>query len=312
MKPDEPRLADLLELQCGVISRKQVLASDFRPTFIRSNLRCRRWAPVFPGIYVNHTGPLTWEQRAWSAILDAEPAALSHSSALRDADASDTEPIHIIVDRTRLVTRRTGVVVHYGSHLDSRVLWNTSPPRMRSEEAVLQLAAAASSETRVIAILADAVGARRTTPKRLLTAIETRPKLARRKFIADVLADIRDGTCSVLEHRYLTKVERPHALPTPTRQAPTNVGRRGLRDLDYPDFGVVIELDGRMAHDNANARDRDMERDLDALVEAGRRTIRLGWGQVCERPCVTAGKVAAVLLSHGWTGSFTPCSTCLP
>lgn len=167
MKPDEPRLADLLELQCGVISRKQVLASDFRPTFIRSNLRCRRWAPVFPGIYVNHTGPLTWEQRAWSAILDAEPAALSHSSALRDADASDSEPIHIIVDRTRLVTRRTGVVVHYGSHLDSRVLWNTSPPRMRSEEAVLQLAAAASSETRVIAILADAVGARRTTPKRL-------------------------------------------------------------------------------------------------------------------------------------------------
>lgn len=112
MQPDEPRLAELLELQCGVISRKQVLASDFRPTFIRSNLRCRRWAPVFPGIYVNHTGPLTWEQRAWSAILDAEPAALSHSSALRDADASDSEPIHIIVDRARRVTRRTGVVVH--------------------------------------------------------------------------------------------------------------------------------------------------------------------------------------------------------
>lgn len=154
---------------------------------------------------------------------------------------------------------------------------------MRAEEAVLELAAAASSETRVIAILADAVGARRTTPERLLTAIETRPKLARRTFIVGLLADVRDGTCSVLEHRYLTKVERPHGLPTPMRQAPTHAGRRGLRDLDYPGLGVVVELDGRLAHDSASARDRDMERDLDALVEAERRTIRLGWGQVCER-----------------------------
>ena len=150
MQPDEPRLAELLELQCGVISRRQVLSCGYRPTFIRSMVRCRQWAPVFPGIYVNHTGPLTWDQRAWSAVLDASPAALSHSSALRDADASDSDPIHIIVDRTRRVTRRTGVVVHYGSHLDSRVLWNTSPPRMRAEEAVLELAAAASSETRAV------------------------------------------------------------------------------------------------------------------------------------------------------------------
>lgn len=305
-------MAEILRAQSGVIARRQVLICGYRPTFIRSNVRCRRWALVFPGIYVDHTGPLTWKQRAWSAVLDAEPAALSHSSALRDADSPESDPIHIIVDRRRRVTRRPGVVVHYGSHLDSRVLWNTSPPRMRAEEAVLELAAIASSETHVIAILADSVGARRTTPERLLTAIETRPTIARRAFITDILSDIRDGTCSVLEHRYLMRVERGHGLPTPIRQAPTNAGRRGLRDLDYPDFGVVIELDGRMAHDNANARDRDMERDLDALVEAERRTIRLGWGQVCGRPCVTARKIAAVLHSHGWTGSLTQCTRCLP
>ena len=41
---------------------------------------------VHPGVYVNHTGELTWLQRAWAAVLFAWPAALSHDSALRAAD----------------------------------------------------------------------------------------------------------------------------------------------------------------------------------------------------------------------------------
>ncbi|WP_461665405.1 hypothetical protein [Gordonia sputi] len=35
------------------------------------------------------------------------------------------------------------------------------------------------------------------------------------------------------------------------------------------------------------------DRDLDAAVGAARLTLRLGWGQVCERPCTTARKIGA-------------------
>ena len=45
-------------------------------------LRRREWARVHPGVYVAHTGPLSWPQRAWSAVLLVAPAALSGSSAL--------------------------------------------------------------------------------------------------------------------------------------------------------------------------------------------------------------------------------------
>ena len=45
------------------------------------------------------------------------------------------------------------------------------------------------------------------------------------------------------------------------------------RDVEYDDF--VVELDGRLFHDDTAARDRDLERDLDAAVE-GKDTIRLG------------------------------------
>ncbi|MDY6810921.1 MAG: hypothetical protein SW127_18225 [Actinomycetota bacterium] len=208
------------------------------------------------------------------------------------------------------MARRPGVVVHRGSSLDAKVLWHADPPRVRFEDAVLDVAAAAASEMRAIALLADAVGSRRTTACRLLSTSKKRPWMRRRALIEDVLGDVRDGTCSVLEHGYLTRVERVHGLPTPSRQEPTGVGRHGFRDIDYAELSVIVELDGRMGHDDAAARDRDMERDLDAVVDADKVTLRVGWGQVFDRPCVTAAKIARVLQRRGWTGSVVRCPEC--
>ncbi len=148
------------------------------------------------------------------------------------------------------------------------------------------------------------------TADRLLDALAARPRIRRRDFLRDVLLDVRDGTYSVLEHHYLTKIERRHRLPKPIRQSRTTVGRHGFRDLEYPDLGVIIELDGRMAHDNALARDRDMERDLDAAVDADCLTLRLGYRQVVGRPCQTTHKMARALRNRGWQGTPTRCPDC--
>ncbi|MGV9858212.1 type IV toxin-antitoxin system AbiEi family antitoxin domain-containing protein [Gordonia sp. NPDC003425] len=315
---------DLLRTQHGVITRGQAMAGGFSAADIRRMVRRREWATVYPGVYVNHTGPLTWRQRAWAAVLDAYPAALSHSSALipGSAPAHGSAPatldersagvIHIVVDRSRRITRRPGVVVHYASRLDDRVLWHTDPPRVRVEEAVLDLADAASSELDVVGHLTEAVNARTTTATRLIEATRRRPRMRRRELIVNVLHDVRDGTCSVLEHAYLRRIERAHGLPSPRRQAPTTVGRRGFRDVDYPEWGVVVELDGRAGHDGPRERDRDLQRDLDAAVGAARQTLRLGWGQVFGRACATAHQVGQVLRSHGWTGSPSRCPSCPP
>ncbi|MFW0784419.1 hypothetical protein AAFP35_07825 [Gordonia sp. CPCC 206044] len=306
--PDSALLDEILADQDGVIARGQVLALGFTPAFVRRKVRRREWATVHPGVFVDHTGPLTWRQRAWSAVLDAAPAALSHGSA--DPRSEPTGPIHIVVDRARRVTRRPGVVVHYGTRLDEKVAWHAHPPRVRMEQALLDMAECASSKVRVVACLADAVQAGKTTADRVLVAAQRRPRLRRRAFIEGVLVDIRDGTCSVLEHGYLTKVERAQGLPSPQRQASTTVGRRGFRDVDYPGWGLVVELDGRMGHDGAADRDVDMERDLDAAVDADRLTLRLGWGQVFDRACSTADKVGRALTARGWTGTPVRCPSC--
>lgn len=123
-----------------------------------------------------------------------------------------------------------------------------------------------------------------------------------------MLADLAAGTCSVLERGYLDLVERPHGLPQAARQreAAGADGRRQLRDVDYEPLPVLVELDGRMFHDDAHQRDRDLARDLDAALE-GRRTVRLGWRQVFDRPCVTAAKVGALLVAAGWPGPVRGC-----
>jgi hypothetical protein len=203
---------------------------------------------------------LSWLQRAWAGVLSVWPAALGGESALRAVEGQGRrdgdQTIRVVVGPQRNLVAPEGVRVSHSVRLDERVLWNASPPRLRYEEAVLDVAIEASRDFDAIAVLADAVQSRRTTA---------------------------EGTCSVLEHAYLHRVERPHGLPRPQRQE-RGVTTTGIvyRDLEYGT--LIVELDGRLFHNTAGQRDKDFERDLDAAVE-GRDTRRLSWGQVFAHPC---------------------------
>lgn len=232
------------------------------------------------------------------------PSALFGATALRAAEGPgrvdrDDAVIHVAVDRRRTtLVEPEGVRVHHVSGLDGRVQWNTSPPRFRYEDAALDVAAGASSELQAIEALARACQSRRTTAHRLRASLAERPRIARRTWLADTLTDIAQGTCSVLEHGYLTRVERAHGLLHAARQVRATASLGIVyRDAEYAG-SLVVELDGRLFHDSATARERDFERDLDAAVD-GRSTVRLSYGQVFDRPCSTADKIGALLRRHG-------------
>ena len=92
----------------------------------------------------------------------------------------------------------------------------------------------------------------------------------------------------------------------PIRQPRSTVGPTRYRDVLYPEYGQAFELDSPLFHDSADARDADLDRDLDAAVEK-LGTVRLGWGQVFGRPCRTASRIAVLLRRRGWTGTPRPC-----
>lgn len=296
----------LVKQQGGLIMRAQLLELGESPGGIRRRLRRRDLVRVMPGIYVNHTGRLTWEQRAWAAVLSAWPAALWGESVWRQ-----TDPIHVAVARGRSVAPVRGVVHHHVADLDDRVWWLENPPRMKVEHAALVAAAAAADDFAAISVLAEVVQRRRTTYAALTAALKSRRRTRRGSWLHRVLADLALGADSVLEHGYLTKVERAHGLPVGKRQVSGRVaGKVVVRDVDYDEYGLLVELDGRLFHDNAQARDADLMRDLAAAVVESKRTARVGWGQVFKDACRTAVLLAGLLAKGGWAGDFVRCPHC--
>ncbi len=305
------QVSPLLADQSGVVSRRQLSGIGLRDHDIARLVRRKELVRMHPGVFVDHTGEPTWVQQAWGAVLLFWPAALAGESALRAAEGPGgsrrTRPVEVAVAEERHLRGRAGVALVRMPHLAERAQWHLGPPRIRYEEAVLDVAAAARTDFAALGELSRAVQGRRTTAGRLLTALDGRQRISRRDWMAGVLHDVSAGACSVLEHGYLHRVERAHGLARARRQVRDRVGAGVVyRDVEYR-VGLVVELDGRLFHDSTTQRDADLDRDLVTAV-TGRDTVRLSYGQVFDRSCWTAAHVGVLLQARGWGGAPRGCS----
>ena len=158
--------------------------------------------------------------------------------------------------------------------------------------------------------LADVCQTRRTTAARIGEVLGMRGRVPGKALMLDLLDDLATGACSVLEREYL-RIESLHGLPEGKRQKPsTSAGKSAYRDVDYEEFGVLVELNGRAFHDDALSWDLDALRDLDTLVDSDRPTVRLTYGLVFGSPCQTMAKVGVLLRRRGWTGTIRRCPDC--
>lgn len=320
------------EQQAGVISRRQVVACGGNDHDIARLLRHHVLNRVLNGVYVDHNGPLSWEQAAWAVVLRHWPAVLAGGSALtahglriprflkppkpigsaedlvrRTASTTIADAgFEVLVDVRRRPDQVVGVRVTRATDFDNLALVHLSPPRVRIEHAVLEVASRAPDDARAVGVLADAVQSRRTTPDRLLSALQQRTRLRHRKLLLRLLADVASGAFSALEHHYLVHVERRHGLPTAHRQRRERRARGVVfRDVDYGDFGLIVELDGRLGHEWSDGTVNDLDRDIDALTDQ-RVTVRARWHQVLD-PCRLATALVRILWARGWTGQPKPC-----
>ena len=302
-------VAVLLAHQHGVVTRGQLLEAKLTAARIDTLMRRRQLVVLHPGVYLTHTGTPTWSQRSWAAILYAGRSALHLDSALHrpGKDPAPRGPIHVAIDWTRRVAPQPGIAVHRARDLQDHVQWNHSPPRVRLEVAAVEVAHRAPDELAAISALAGIVGSRRTVASRLALEIERRGRLRRRTLLTTLLADLEEGTHSVLEHGYLTRVLRPHRLPEPTSRqlVVADAAGRQYRDVAHDDVDAVVELDGRL-HDETGVRDDDADRDLDDMAR-GKVTPRLRYRQVFATPCRTAARLAAIFGDRGWAGLPHPC-----
>lgn len=218
-----------LDLQGGVASYAQLISGGWTWPRIRKAVRRRELSHVHPRVYVGHTGPLTPRQRAWAAVLYAEPAALCLESALAPAADGD---IHLAVEQGRRLAGTAGVVIHQVTRLDRQIRAFTDPPRLSHEHNLLMQIRLAADEETVVGLLAGSVGRRGVTVETLGRALELHPRQPHKRLVVALLSDIETGIESVLEHGYLARVERAHGLPRPKRQLSRPNGER--RDGEHP------------------------------------------------------------------------------
>lgn len=296
-------LRDLYDAQAGVATRRQLLDLGLNDSDLQRMVRRKELKRVHAGVYVNHNGPLSWASRAWAGVLFHGDAALCDISALNLAG----QPIHVAIEWPRSGTVLPGVRLHRLRNLQERVQWNLSPPRLRVEEAALDVAGAAARPSDAVAILAGVCQRRRTTPERMLQALDRRERTRRGAELRRVLVDVASGVNSVLERSYVGRVERRHGLPQGRRQHRERAAQGAIyRDVVYEGLGVVVELDGYAWHHDPISRASDMSRDLDAAVE-GLLTLRLGWRHAHDEACDTALRLSGVFKRRGWAGSPRAC-----
>ena len=259
-----------------------------------------------PGLF--DAAPLngSFEKRAWMALLAAgEGAAVGGEAALalygleRQIDdievwvppgsQPDSIPgVRMRRDRIGRTERARGVLT-----------------RISMEDAIIDVGQYLPRH-RLVALLADAARTRKTSLGHVAEAVDARRRVRGRKRFDELLGDL-SGIESTLEYAYRRDVERAHGLPAGLRNVSVSQGTR--TDVVYAEYGLLVELDGRLGHQDAGSVFRDLDRDNRHVV-SGRPTLRYGSSDVRGRFCEVARQVGAVLIDRGWPGPLLACPRC--
>jgi hypothetical protein len=235
------------------------------------------------------------------AVLSHETAGHAHGLCVAPSQ------IHVSVPYERDVAGQRGLVVHRSRTLVPANVVG-SPPRTTIERTVLDLLRKQRSADAALGLVSDALRARRTTPARMRAALVNEPMTRWRQVLLDALPDLDRGAQSPLELRDAA-LRRRHGLPAGERQVRRSGEGTEYLDVVIAEFGLHVELDGRLGHDRARERWRDMRRDNRSEL-AGLRHLRYGWADMVDRPCAVAAQQAIILRRQGWTGEFKVCPRC--
>lgn len=301
-----PALRRLIGAQHGLVTTGQAASLGIGDAALCRLVDQGHWRRCAKGLY--DAVPLleSFEKSCWAALLAAgDDAAIGGEAALRlfGIDlAPDTIDVWVPPD--------TQPQPLAGMRVRRDFLARTSRRRGRIsripvEEALIDVGQFLPTG-RLVGLLTDALRLRVTSPAAVAAAISARRRVRGRRRLEAVLADLA-GIESALEYAYRRDVERAHGLPPATRQVSVTRGTRS--DGVYPEFGIVIELDGRAGHSSTAGRFRDLQRD-NSHAELNLITLRYGSADVRGRPCEVAAQVAAVLRSRGWTGTWSSCPRC--
>jgi very-short-patch-repair endonuclease len=270
-------LAALATRQHGVVSHEQLERLGFSRRAIARRIEAGRLHLLHRGTYAVGHVRLSREGRYLAAVLFAgDGAALSHCAAaeLWDLRTARERRIDVIAPRHRRGDAGVRVRAHALERLETTTRHGipvTTPLRT-----LLDLAAVVG-EHELERAIRQAEYAHLTTTALLAEAVTSRPGGRGCKSLRKVLAHLGEApglTRSELEQAFLRFLRR-HRLPMPELNVRMRIGGRQIEaDCIWRARRLIVELDGRAAHDSASAFESDRARDS-ALAAAHWCVVRI-------------------------------------
>lgn len=294
--------------QAGVLDRRQVLAAGVSPKALRWRLEHGLWQTVHRGIYLTHSGDLTWRARAWAALLwcgDGSALGLDAAAYVWRLRPGEPRVIAVAVPHGRSVRAVDGVrVVQRRRMLTRRVdglLVTCAAPT------VIDLADQASTSLDdAIALAARACQIGPVSASDLVEELSGRSRHRHRSGLLLALGEIGAGAESLPEVWFTTRVVHRHGLPAFARQVIEDGGTR--TDLKNLAYGINVEVDGQAWHAGERFHtDRGRDR---AAAARGEVTVRLTYSDLDQSPCAIARDLADTLRRRGWSGTMRTCRSC--
>jgi hypothetical protein len=306
-------LRRLADQQYDLLTRRQCLDAGLSAAALRWRTESGRWVRRLPGVFLTKPGRDEWGVKALSALLWAQGPQTAATAAFRGRSAAHLwglerkppEVVELVVPYSRTIAEPEGVRIRRSLRWDGLVDDLAYPWRTTIAATVMEMAAL-GSPIDALSQVARAVQHELVNTAQLRQEIVARGGHRYSKLLIPALADVDEGGQSGAELLYIRDVETAHRLPVARRQAPSDAGRRRHHDNGYELFGLIVEVDGRLGHEQWGDRVRDGRRDR-ALLSAKQVTTRVFFADVAVTPCQTAVEIGAILASRGWTGTLQRC-----
>jgi very-short-patch-repair endonuclease len=277
-------VSELATRQFGVIGRHQLLELGESRDQIDRAVSHRTLLVMHRSVYAVGHRWLTPEGWWVAGVLAGGPGAtLSHRAAADLWGLSGLRRAHADVTVTRRRLSRPRLTVHECALASDEVTVHrgirvTNVPRTLLDLATFETA------TRLEAAIGRANDLKFPQGPSLTDLIDRHPRRRGIAALRQILGlDEIEITRSELELRFLDFLDR-RGLPRPKVNARLHVAGRTLEvDCYWPEFALVVELDGRFHHLGASPFEADRARDM-ALVAAGLRSARVTWRRLHEDP----------------------------
>jgi very-short-patch-repair endonuclease len=279
-------LAELATRQFGVVGRRQLLELGESKDQIDRAVAHRRLLVIHRAVYAVGHRSLTPEGWWAAGVLAGGPGAvLSHRAAADHWELSGVRRAHADVTVTRHRISRPRMTVHECALESDEVTLHRGIPVTNVPRTLLDLAAV-ETQARLEQALGRAEVVRFPPGPPLRDLIDRYPKRRGVVALRAILGlESPELTRSELELRFLEFLDQ-RGLPRPRVNTRLRVGGKTYEvDCYWPEFGLVVELDGRGYHSGSRSFEVDRARDM-AMVAAGLRSARVTWRRLhddCDR-----------------------------